>query len=178
MQMMWRLSFRDGTVSTMPVTISMLVLKRASIRLNLKLRIVSCKALGVMSKLWSVVLFVESCIFFSIVQSSYRATGGRAFFMVFTHVLVSVHMIYCTNIALQNDDWFSVSVWQKRFVAYRKITYLHIGEFDVSWRQYYLQNAFVTQTRRKWLILMSHFAQVITTSNNAHRYFETFFHLT
>lgn len=131
-----------------------------------------------MSKLWSVVLFVESCIFFSIVQSSYRATGGRAFFMVFTHVLVSVHMIYCTNISLQNDDWFSVSVWQKRFVAYRQITYLHIGEFDVSWRQYYLQNAFVTQTRRKWLILMSHFAQVITTSNNAHRYFETFFHLT
>lgn len=32
--MMWRLSFRDGTVSTMPVTISMLVLKRASIHLN------------------------------------------------------------------------------------------------------------------------------------------------
>lgn len=74
------------------------------------------------------------------------------------------HGLYTrTNISLQNDDWFSVSVWQKRFVAYRKITYLHIhfvGEFDVSWRQYYLQNAFVTQTRRKWLILMSHFAKL------------------
>lgn len=57
---MWRLLYRDGTVSTMPVTISVLALKRASIHLNKKLSIVSCKPLSVMYKL--------SCIVRRIVQ--------------------------------------------------------------------------------------------------------------
>lgn len=154
--------YRDGTVSTMPVTISMLALRRASIHLNKKnLRIVSCKPLSVMYTLLSSIVR-------RIVQIQHRANTIPCNWRsgIFHCLYIYIRTVVCTHVLLYlhivaNDDWFYVTVWQKRFFAYREIPYLHKGEFDVSWRQYYLQNSFVTQTRKKLLILMSHFAQVI-----------------
>lgn len=140
----------------MPVTISMLALRRASIHLNKKnLRIVSCKPLSVMYTLLSSIVR-------RIVQIQHRANTIPCNWRsgIFHCLYIYIRTVVCTHVLLYlhivAKRWLIL-----RFFAYREIPYLHKGEFDVSWRQYYLQNSFVTQTRKKLLILMSHFAQVI-----------------
>lgn len=135
-----------------------------------------------MNKLSSIVLTVcwESCNFFQHRANTVPCNWRKSIFhglkvynhtCVCSHVLLYLHIIAKRRLIFRQRLAKAIrSLWRNYLPA--------IGEFDLSWRQYHLQNSFVTQTRRKWLILMSHFAQVIITSNNAHRYFEKLLHLT
>lgn len=92
---MWRLLYRDGTVSTMPVTISVLALKRASIHLNKKLRIVSCKPLSVMYTLLSSIVR-------RIVQIQHRANTIPCNWRsgIFHCLYIYIRTVVCTHVLL------------------------------------------------------------------------------